>query len=216
MSPGRTKSTVVAAVLWLTALAAAPAAAKPTKVGKAPAAKAAAAKAAPPPPNTDQQLVVARIVDETFPRPKRDPVTLALCLDVRIGPALDVDDEMKPAIEPPRRGAKKRARKPEAPLPDLRVQGAPAELVERLARPWRLVASASSCRLDPRQPFALPDERHTPAQLVTVHLAPDVAVGTIKIDWTDSHDPTSGASRDCTAARGTRGWEIHCGGTWFQ
>jgi hypothetical protein len=207
MSPVRTKSTVVAAVLCLAALASARALArKPAKDAKA------------PPPNADQQLVVARIVDQTFPRPKREPLTLALCLDVRIGPPLDVDDETKPVIELPRRVAKKKgARKPDPPLlPDLRVQGAPAELVEHLARPWRLVASASSCRLDPRQPFALPDESHTPAQLVTVHLAPDVAVGTIKIDWTDGHDPTIAASRDCTAARGARGWEIHCGGTWFQ
>jgi hypothetical protein len=170
---------------------------------------------APPPPNADQQTVVAQIFNDTFPRPKREPFTLALCLDVQIAPL--VDEDAAPLFALPRRDTGKRPRKPEPPPPPVfRVQGAPPELIERLVRPWRLVASASACRLDPRQPIALNDEHHTAAQLVTVHLVPDVAVGSIRIEWTDSHDPTAGSSRDCTVARGPRGWDVHCGGTWFQ
>jgi hypothetical protein len=190
----------------LVALAAAPAGArKPAKPKP------------PPPPTADQQAVVAQIVNDTFPRPKRAPLTLALCLDLQFAPALPEDDDNVPVIDTaPRRGRKK-GRKPEPPPPPVfSIQGAPPELVERLVRPWRLVASASACRLDPRQPYALNDEHHTAAQLVTVHLVPEVATGTIKIDWTDGHDPTTGASRDCTAARGPRGWDVRCGGTWFQ
>jgi hypothetical protein len=204
MRRGPSKSTVVAAALCLAVLAPAGSdARKPAKAVQA------------PPPNADQQLVVARIVDETFPRPKHEPFTLALCLDVQIAPA--ADEDAPPAFALAKRDAKKRGRATKTALPPLPIlRGAPPELVARLARPWRLVASASSCRLDPRQPIALPDQPHTTAQLVTVHLAPDVAVGTIKIDWTDGHDLTAGASRDCTAARGPRGWDVHCGGTWFQ
>jgi hypothetical protein len=168
---------------------------------------------APPPPTADQQIVVAQIVNETFPRPKHEPLTLALCLDVQIADAVD-EDALPP---PPKRRPRKRPVVPESEVPRPPVvRGAPPELVDRLARSWRLVASASSCRLDPRQPIALPDAQHTAAQLVTVHLAPDVAVGTIKVDWSDGRDPTAAASRDCTAARAPRGWEVHCGGTWYQ
>jgi hypothetical protein len=203
MSRGRTKPTVIVAALCVAAFASAHAEAR--KAGKAPK--------APPPPNADQQVVVAEIVNDTFPRPKRAPLTLALCLDVQIAPAFDED--AAPPPPPSRRGGRRRAPVPEAPpLPIIR--GAPPELVEHLARPWRVVASALSCRLDPRQPFALNDASHTPAELVTVHLAPDVASGTIKIDWTDGHDPTAASSRDCTAMRAPRGWSVHCGGTWFQ
>ena len=201
MPRARTHPTVFVAVFCLAALASAHAEAR----------KAARPKA-PPPPNADQQIVVTEIVNQTFPRPKREPLTLALCLDVQIGPAFDED-----AVPPltPRRGARKRAPAP-VPPPVPIVRGAPPELVARLARPWRLVASASACRLDPRHPIALDDAQHTAAQLVTVHLAPDVSVGTIKIDWTDGHDPTATASRDCTAARDPRGLTVHCGGTWFN
>jgi hypothetical protein len=204
MPRARTKPTVALLAICLAALAPSAAVArKPPKPAKA-----------PPPPTADQQEVIAQIVAETFPRPKHDPLTLALCLDVQIAPG--VDEVAAPPPPPlPRRGAHKRSAAPEPPPPPV-IRGAPPELVTRLARPWRLVASALACRLDPRQPIALPDERHTAAHLVTVHLAPDSAAGTIKIDWTDNHDPTATSSRDCTAARGPRGWTVRCGGTWFQ
>jgi hypothetical protein len=202
----RTKTRVAVGAL-LVALAAAPAtgwARKPVRAAKA-----------PPTPNADQQEVVAAIVNDSFPRPKREPLTLALCLDVRIEAAVDEDAAPPPA---PRRGAAKkrvRPRTPEAP-PTPIVQGAPADLVTRVARPWRVVSSALACHLDPRQPYALGDAAHTPAQLVTVHLAPDVASGTLRIDWAPGSDPSGGSSRDCTATRGPHGWNMHCGGTWFQ
>jgi hypothetical protein len=171
---------------------------------------------APPPPTADQQLVVAQIVNQTFPLPKREPLTLALCLDIQIADAVD-EDALPPPPAKHTRGARKRPLVPDSELPRPPVvRGAPPELVQRLARPWRLVASAASCRLDPRLPVALPDERHTTAQLVTVHLAPDAAAGTIKVDWTDARDPTATSSRDCTAARASTGWSVHCGGTWYQ
>jgi hypothetical protein len=203
MPRARTQAMLVAAVC-LTALAPARADARKPK------------PKAPPPPTADQLTVVAQIVNQTFPLPKRDPLTLALCLDIQIADAIDVDALPPP---PPKRkgGPHKRPVVPESELPRPPVvRGAPPELVERLARPWRLVASASSCRLDPRLPFALPDEQHTAAQLVTVHLAPDAAAGTIKVDWTDARDPTASSSRDCTAARAATGWTVHCGGTWYQ
>ena len=165
---------------------------------------------APPPPNADQQEVVAAIVNDTFPRPRREPFRFALCLDVQIAPAFDEDAAPPP---PARRG--RRAPAPEAPPPPI-LRGAPAELVAGLARPWRVVASALACRLDPRQPYTLNDAAHTAAQLVTVHLAPEVSSGTVRVEWTDSHDPTATSSRDCTAAHTPRGWSVHCGGTWFQ
>jgi hypothetical protein len=198
----RTKSMVAAVALCVAALASVHAEARKPAKPKVPA-----------PLSADQQSVVAEIVGQTFPLPKREPLTLALCLDVQIAPAIDEDAAPPPPV---RRGGRKRAQRPEPPPPLPIVRGAPPELVTRLARPWRVVASASACRLDPRQPIALPDEHHTAAQLVTVHLAPDAAVGTIKIDWTDSHDPTATASRDCTAAHGPRGWTVNCGGTWFS
>ncbi|HVU49912.1 MAG TPA: hypothetical protein VHL80_04450 [Polyangia bacterium] len=171
----------------------------------------------PPAPTADQQLVIAQIVNQTFPLPKRAPLTLALCLDIQIGDAIDEDAPPPPAPKAKHRGTRKPAAVPasELPRPPV-VRGAPPELVQRLARPWRLVASASSCRLDPRLPVALPDEQHTSAQLVTVHLAPDAAAGTIQVDWTDPRDPAATNSRDCTAARAPAGWTVHCGGTWYQ
>jgi hypothetical protein len=182
---------------------------------RAEARKPLKAPKAPPTLTVDQQTVVAEIVSQTFPRPSREAATLALWLDVQLAPALDEDAAPPP---PPRRGKRKRKPPPEPALPLFIIRGAPADLVEHLGRPWRVVASALSCRLDPRQPFALNDAPHTPAQLVTLHLAPDVASGTIKIDWTNVADSDPGAtnSRDCSATPGPRGWTVHCGGTWFQ
>jgi hypothetical protein len=199
----RTKPTVAALVLFEVAFASTSAHAR----------KAAKAPVAPPTLNADQQAVVTEIVNDTFRRPRREPLTLALCLDVQLAQAFDED--AAPPPPPPRRGRHKPAPLPETPpLPIIR--GAPPELVAALARPWRVVASALSCRLDPRETFTLNDAAHRPAQLVTLHLAPDVASGTVRIDWTDGHDPTAGSSRDCTATRVPRGWSVHCSGTWFQ
>jgi hypothetical protein len=199
----RTKPTIAAVVGWV-CLAVFATSAQARKVAK---------RRAPPPPNADQQEVVAQIVNETFRRPRGQPLTLALCLDVQIAPAFDED--AAPAPPPPRYGRRKPAPLPELPpLPIIR--GAPPELVAALARPWRVVASALACRLDPREPFAMNDAAHTPAQLVTVHLAPDVASGTVQIEWTSGLDSKANGSRDCTATHAPRGWSVHCGGTWFQ
>jgi hypothetical protein len=161
--------------------------------------------------SADQMEVITDIVNDTFPRPKHDALALALCLDVQLGPAGDEGAALPRPL--PRRDARKRgAREPLAPS----VRGAPPDLVARLARPWRLVASALACRLDPSMPIAIGDARQTHAQLVTVHLPPDVAVGSIKIDWTDGHDAVAASSRDCTATRTARGFRVTCGGTWFQ
>jgi hypothetical protein len=199
----RTKPTIAAAFGWvcLAAFATSAQARKATK------------PKAPPPPNADQQEVVAQIVNETFPRPRGQALPLALCLDVQIAPAFDED--AAPPPPPPRHGRRKPPPLPELPPPPI-IRGAPPELVTALARPWRAVASALSCRLDPRAPFTMNDAAHTPARLVTVHLAPEVASGTIQIDWTSGHDSTANGSRDCTATRAPRGWSVHCGGTWFQ
>ena len=206
MTRPRPRPTIVVAALCLAAFCAAAFA-----PARAEARKPAKSAKAPPPPSADQQEVVAAIVADTFPRPKREPLMLSLCLDVDIAPAVDED-----APPPPRRRGKlKRAVAIEQPPPRI-IRGAPAELVTRLARPWRVVASALTCRLDPRRPIALGDAGHTPAQLVTVHLVPDVAAGTSKIEWTEGADATAANSRDCTAARGPRGWSVRCGGTWFQ
>jgi hypothetical protein len=166
-----------------------------------------------PPPSADEQAVVAAVVADTFPRPRREPFNLALCLDVRTGEPYD-EAETKPVTPPPRTG-RKRARAHEPPPSAPHVRGAPPELVARLQRPWRVVASALACQLDPRKPIALDDERHTPAQLVTVSLG-DVAAGSVRIDWTDGPDSTATRSRDCTASRGRSGWSVSCGGTWAQ
>jgi hypothetical protein len=206
MPRARTKTMVVVAVLLLAALASTRADARKPQ------------PKAPPPPTADQQIVVAQVVNQTFPLPKREPLTLALCLDIQIADAID-EDALPPPPPPKRkgRGPRKHPLVPESELPRPPVvRGAPPALVEHLVRPWRLVASASSCRLDPRLPIALPDEHHTAAQLVTVHLAPDAAAGTIKVDWTDARDPTATSSRDCTAARAPTGWAVHCGGVWYQ
>jgi hypothetical protein len=204
MPRARSKSILVAAAAFLATLAGA-------------RADARKARPKPPPaPNADQQLVVAQIVNETFPRPRRDGPTLALCLDVQI--ATPDDEAAPPPSAPKRRGPHKRPTVPDsevfrAPV----VNGAPPELVARLSRPWRLVASAQACHLDPNRPIALPDERHTAAQLVTVHIAPDVAGGPVKIDWTGASDPLgASSSRDCTATRAPTGWAVRCGGTWYQ
>ena len=84
-------------------------------------------------------------------------------------------------------------------------------------RPWRIVASALDCRLDPRWPIALVDQ--TPAQLVTVHLTAHVATGSLRIDWTGGGAQVAGgvvSSRDCTATHDRRGWTVRCGGTWSE
>jgi hypothetical protein len=166
----------------------------------------------------DQQLVVAAVVNDTFPRP-RAAAPLALCLDVQILGATDeVGDD-----EAPKPRAKKHSRKRAIPveptlpkLPSLR--GAPPELVERLTRPWRAVASALACSTDPRKPLTLGDAQKTPARLVTVHVAATAAAGSLKIDWTSGQpdDATATSSRDCTATNPGNGWTVHCGGTWFQ
>jgi hypothetical protein len=194
---------VIALILGVAAFASRPAEArKPAKAPKA-----------PPTLTADQETVVADIVGQTFPRPRPGAAALALCLDVQMAPIFDEDT----APPPPPRGKRKHKAPPEPVLPTFTIGGAPPELVEHVTRPWRVVASALSCRLDPRQPFTLNDAAHTPAQLVTLHLAPEVASGTIKIDWTNAGtDPGATNSRDCTATRGPRGWAVHCGGTWFQ
>jgi hypothetical protein len=179
-------------------------------------------KKAPQALTPDQQLVVAAVVNDTFPRP-RAAAPLALCLDVQIlGATDDADDD---AAAPPSR-AKKHGRKrapsvKPMPPPLPRLRGAPAELVERLTRPWRAVASALACSTDPRKPLTLGDAQKTPARLVTVHVAATAAAGTLKIDWTsgptdDPSGPGATSSRDCTAASTGNGWTVHCGGTWFQ
>jgi hypothetical protein len=189
------------------ALAVATFASRPTE-----ARKPAKAPKGPPTLTADQETVVADIVSQTFPRPRPGAAALALCLDVQLAPIFDEDT----APPPPPRGRRKHKPAPEPVLPTFTISGAPPELVEHVARPWRVVASALSCRLDPRQPFTLNDAAHTPAQLVTLHLAPEVTSGTIKIDWTAGNDPGTTNSRDCTATRGPHGWAVHCGGTWFQ
>jgi hypothetical protein len=163
---------------------------------------------APAPLTPDQQIVVAEVVSDTFRRPSRERPSLALCLDVQ---TVDATDEDAPPPPPRKHGARKPAPPPEPYLPP--VRGAPPELVERLNRPWRVVASALACSVDPRQPLTLNDAKKTPAQMVTVHLTADAAAGTVKIDWTDG---TANNSRDCTAARAPTGWTVHCGGTWYQ
>src|SRR4051812_45601951 len=96
--------------------------------------------------STDQQLVVAAAIDDTFPRSRHLKTPLALCLDVQ-----SADDPLDEVAPPPRRGGKgKKARALEPSLPG--IHGAPPELVARVFRPWRVVVSAATCRLDPRQP----------------------------------------------------------------
>jgi hypothetical protein len=179
-------------------------------------------KKAPQTLTPDQQMVVAAVVNDTFPRP-RDATPLALCVDVQILAATDEagdDDANAPAPRPKKHG---RARPPveskPSPLsPSPPLRGAPPDLVERLARPWRAVASALKCSTDPRKPLTLGDAKKTRARLVTVHLAAAAAAGALKIDWTSGQadDPAATSSRDCTAANTPNGWTVHCGGTWFQ
>jgi hypothetical protein len=158
----------------------------------------------------DQQEVVAQLVADAFPRPKREPLTLALCLDVQLGPAMPDEDTL------PRPAKRGRPMHTSPSRPERPVRGVPPELVARLVRPWRLVSSAATCHLDASHPIALADERHTPAQLVTVHLPTDVAVGTVSIDWTPGPGSKPSQSRDCMAKRTPRGWTVTCGGTWFE
>jgi hypothetical protein len=160
--------------------------------------------------STDQQIVVAAAIDDTFPRPRNLKAPIALCLDVR-----SADDPLDEAPPVPRRGAQgKKTRALDAGLAV--IQGAPPELVARVFRPWRPVVSASSCHLDARQPFTLDDTR-TPARLVTVRVS-RAAVGALRIDWTGgTTEPQGGLqSRDCTASHGSRGWIVRCGGTWSE
>jgi hypothetical protein len=156
----------------------------------------------------DQQEVVAQLVADAFPRPKREPLTLALCLDVQVGPATDEEAPARPKRGHPMHTSPSR--------PERAVRGAPAELVTRVARPWRLVSSAATCRLDADHPITLPGEHHTPAQLVTVHLVADTAEGNVSIDWTPGPGSKPSQSRDCLAKRTPRGWAVTCGGTWFE
>src|SRR5262249_51979841 len=133
------------------------------------------------------------------------------CLDVRI-----MDDSLEEPPAPPPRAAKgKKARALEAAAPIFR--GAPPELVARLSRPWRVVASAAACRLDAGQTFT-PDDARTPARLVTVRLGAHVATGALRIDWTGGTTQSPGGvnSRDCTALHSPRGWTVRCGGTWSE
>ncbi|HVX97481.1 MAG TPA: hypothetical protein VHK47_21385 [Polyangia bacterium] len=156
----------------------------------------------------DQREVAAQLVADAFPRPKREPLTLALCLDVQIGPATEE--------APPARTKRGRPMHTSPSRPGRAVRGAPSELVARVARPWRLVSSAATCRLDADHAIALPDERHTPAQLVTVHLPAGSAEGNVSIDWTPGPGSKPSQSRDCLAKRTPRGWTVTCGGTWFE
>jgi hypothetical protein len=181
-------------------------------------------KAPAPPLTPDEQTVAAALVRDAFPRPSGAP--LVLCLDVQVTDA--APDEGAPGEElpqPPTRGRARRGAKrarpatpsvPPAPV----VRGAPRAIVDELNRPWRTVVSATACRLDPLQPYALKDAQHTPAQLVTVRLAPGPTPATrqtsmtARIDWSSA--PETGHSRDCTTAYDGHGWTVHCGGTWAQ
>jgi hypothetical protein len=162
----------------------------------------------------DQRLVVAAVVNDTFPRP-RAAAPLALCLDVQILAATDEAGDEAPA---PRAKKPGRKRAPPVEAPPSPLRGAPPELVEQLTRPWRVVTSALACSTDPRKPLTLGDAQKTPARLVTVHVAATAAAGALKIDWTSGQpdDPTATSSRDCTATNPGNGWTVHCGGTWFQ
>jgi hypothetical protein len=158
--------------------------------------------------------VIVEVVNDTFRLQKNQATLLVLCLDVQLSD-LPLDEILAP---PKPRGAAARGRaqppKPQLPI----IRGVPQDLTVRLTRPWRKVVSASTCRLDPRQPFALTDAPQTPAQLVTVRMAAHVATGALKVEWTgaSTQDPHAMSSRDCSATRGPRGWNVHCGGTWFE
>ncbi len=169
----------------------------------------------------DQQLVVAAVVNDTFPRP-RAAAPLALCLDVQILAATDEADEVPTPTPRAKKHDRRRTTPVEPKLPKLpALRGAPPELVEGLTRPWRVVASALACSTDPRKPLTLGDAQKTPARLVTVHVAATAAAGALRIDWTtgqidDPSAPAATSSRDCTATNPGNGWTVHCGGTWFQ
>ncbi|HVZ73854.1 MAG TPA: hypothetical protein VHJ20_15850 [Polyangia bacterium] len=171
----------------------------------------ARARAKVPALTPDQIEVVAAVVDDVFHRPRLGAPPLALCLDVETsGPMLD--DE---ALPPP---AKRHGRRPppRKPAPAPRLAGAPPELVARVARPWRVVSSALACRDAANAPLTFGDATHTPAQLVTVHLSPGTAAGSLGVEWTEvaAIDREATSSRTCTAAQGPRGWAVTCGGTW--
>jgi hypothetical protein len=163
-----------------------------------------------PPLTPDQVIVAAAAVEDTFPRPRHPTAPTVLCLDVRLS-----DDAVEAASPPPRETKRKKGRASEPPAPVFR--GAPPELLARLARPWRRVASADSCRLNPRQPYTLDDAR-TPARLVTIRLGASVAQGSLRIDWAGGTEGPPGlvSSRDCSATHDRRGWNVRCGGTWTE
>jgi hypothetical protein len=196
------------------------------------AAATAWARKPPRPPPTpsltlDQQTVLAQVVNDTFRSSRAQPGPFTLCLDVQ---TTDVSPDDEPPPEPEAASklkSKSKSRhpfarpRPHAPPPPLPVvRGAPPELLARLTRPWRTVVSATTCRLDPRQPFTLGDAKHTPAQLVTLRLLAQVATGTIRVEWTGASatDPHASSSRDCTSARATgpSAWAVTCGGTWYE
>jgi hypothetical protein len=162
-----------------------------------------------PPLTPDQLIVVAAVVEDTFPRSRHLKEPVVLCLDVRVA-----DDPLED-LAPPRAPKRKKDRA-SAPVPPA-IRGAPPELLARLARPWRAVASADLCRLDPRFPFTLDDAR-TPARLVTIRLGAYLATGALRIDWTGgtTDRPSFVSSRDCSATHDRRGWSVRCGGTWTE
>jgi hypothetical protein len=188
------------------------------------AAPPARAKKPPPPPppaltlalTPDQQEVIVEVVNDTFRLQRSQAAMLVLCLDVQLS---DIPlDEIPPPPPPPPRGGRGHGRAP-PPKPELPIiRGVPQDLAERLTRPWRKVVSASSCSLDPSLPFTLTDTPQTPARLVTIRMASHVATGALKVEWTGTSAlaPHATSSRDCTATRAPRGWNVRCGGTWFE
>jgi hypothetical protein len=160
----------------------------------------------------DQQLVVAAAIEDTFPRPRHLEAPIVLCLDVQLQ-----EDPIADLVPPPS-GAKGKKKKDKGPeVPPSAFRGAPPELLARASRKWRVVVSAPTCRLDPRQAYTLDDAR-TLARLVVVRLGAHLATGDLRIDWTGGTSAPPGAvqSRDCHAAHGPRGWTVRCGGTWSE
>jgi hypothetical protein len=178
-------------------------------------APALGARPAPETLTPAQQIVVAAVINDTFPLPRPSDGPLVLCLDIQLS---DLTLDGEPPPEPsPKRGPARGEAKAQGPKPPV-IRGAPPELIERVSRPWRTVVSALACQLDPRRPLTLNHEKHTLAQLVTVRMTAHVAAGAVKIDWTSpgSSNTAATSGRDCTATRGPRGWSVRCGGTWTQ